>query len=774
MSRDLADLERTVLEAADAKALAAEVMQAAGHRSEFDAQDVLAKHPGLARFPSIVVDLAYEEFCRRMDAGKRLDPRQFARQFPAVADSLLKVLEVHEYLEEHPDAFTAESPEVWPQPGEAIAGFTLLREIGRGGSSRVFVAREQKLGNREVVVKVSRQANGEAARLGQLDHPHIMPVFSVRTESQSGVSIICMPYLGSATLADVLAETAAAEATTRRGSDVLTAIAGTHQRHRSPASDRERGREAVAWPLRRGSYVEALVEIGAELGEALDYAHRQGICHCDVKPSNVLLTAEGRALLLDFNLSLQRGGSAAIVGGTLPYMAPEQLQFLLAASPESLLPIDHRADLFSLGATLFQLLTGQLPFPVDDLPEDRAEAARQLIERQRNRTGLWAEVARVAGPEVAELIAACLAFDRDARPSTAEQVARGLRHYLRPTPRVRRWARQHRRAVAATAMVLALAGSVLALALALRTPYHERQYQAGLVCLDAGDYRAAIPYLDDVVEPLNDFTAEAFILRGWAKLKLGQTLAEPERSEALGLALADFERSWDNTPSPEAAASLAQCYAESDKPELARELSRRAIVGGMQSPAVLNNLACCLTRERESEEAAAALNAAIQACPELGVAHYNLAVIEFNQARLAWTWAGSPRWKGDEDAAGLCEAAAEEAFRSAIEHIEIARSLESRSGEMELAVARVYAAASTLGNQDEMLERAIEASFAAVERNLRPDRLRELALLAPQLRGSPVFQMLLAMPAPAEAAAPLRPTVDIFPAIRDRLARPSR
>ena len=775
MSKDLANFDRSVLEAADAKALAAELIAAAGHRSEFDAHAVLASHPGLARFPSIVIDLAYEEFCRHMDAGTRVDAQQFVHRFPAVADSLLKVLEVHEYLEANPNAFTAESHAAWPQTGDDIAGFTLLQEIGRGGSSRVFLAHEQKLGNREVVVKISRHANGEAAWLGQLNHPHIMPVFSV---SLAGATVICMPYLGCATLADVLAETTPDDMAGLHGSDVVAAVERTRQRHRAPAPARAGARGAESWTLRRGSYVETLVKIGADLADALDYAHRQGICHCDVKPSNVLLTAEGRALLLDFNLSMQRGGAAAVVGGTLPYMAPEQLQILLAASPESLATIDHRADLFSLGVTLFQLVTGRLPFAVEDLPEDRVEAARELIERQRNQGNLRAELTRVAGPEVAAVIADCLAFDRDARPTEAQQVARHLRRYLSPVSRVRRWVRQRRRVATAAALVLALVGTGLAASMALRTPYHERQYKAGLASLDAGDYQTAIRCFDETRSAEKEYAAEALLLRGWANLRVAQESGEPERSICLAMAFRDFTDSWDRSKhqSPEAAASLAQCYEEMGDFGRACEKLHIALNGGLRVAAVLNNYGYLDNRSDRLGEAAEALNAAIQASPRMMEAHYSLARIRLRQASMAQTLAGGLRRAVGEEAGVLNENYAAEAFRDAIEHIEIARILASRSGEMELSVARVYAAASAgVGASEdqarEYLNRAIEASFAAVELGLPPDRLRELTILVPRLNDDSVFQMLMAMPDPLEAAEPIKLTVDVFPDIRQRLAR---
>ena len=212
MSSDLANanLDGTALAPEEAKALASEIIALAGSEENFDARAILKSRPELAGHRSVVVDLAYEEFCRRLDAGEPPAPGEFVRRFPEVAESLLELLEVHDYLKEHPDEFVNRSSPAWPEPGDEVSGFFIVHEIGRGGFSRVYLAREKDLGEREVVIKICRQANDEAARLGKLDHPHIVPVYSVQPHPHPGFSIICMPYLGSATLGDILTENLAA------------------------------------------------------------------------------------------------------------------------------------------------------------------------------------------------------------------------------------------------------------------------------------------------------------------------------------------------------------------------------------------------------------------------------------------------------------------------------------------------------------------------------------------------------------------------------------
>ena len=104
--------------------------------------------------------------------------------------------------------------------------------------------------------------------------------------------------------------------------------------------------------------------LGAQLADGLAHAHARGIVHRDLKPANVLLTDEGRPMLLDFNLSedtkLRASPEGGRMGGTLPYMAPEQIDAFRSRRGV----VDGRCDLFALGVILYELLTGRHPFRV--------------------------------------------------------------------------------------------------------------------------------------------------------------------------------------------------------------------------------------------------------------------------------------------------------------------------------------------------------------------------------------------------------------------------
>src|SRR5262249_5326540 len=114
--------------------------------------------------------------------------------------------------------------------------------------------------------------------------------------------------------------------------------------------------------LARGSYVDGVVHLGAQLADALAYIHSERIFHRDLKASNVLMSPDGRPMLLDFNLSFDEQIAENHLGGTLPYMSPEQLQVIDKGRKADPTVVAGPSDLFSLGVILFELLCGTHPF----------------------------------------------------------------------------------------------------------------------------------------------------------------------------------------------------------------------------------------------------------------------------------------------------------------------------------------------------------------------------------------------------------------------------
>jgi len=411
--------------------LASKLLATLPESAPLDAKDLLENFPELNECKSVVLDLAYEEFCRQAEASSALKPQEFAARFPTIQHSLLRLLEFDQLLQNDSQLYSRFVNLSWPDVGTNFLGFQLVEELGRGSFSRVFLARETQLGGRPVVAKVCRRGIEEAHFLGQLDHPHIVPVHSVQTDDETGLTVICMPYLSRATLCDVLDAAFADGKPQQAGSVVLDAI-------RLANGDNVPLPRKTHSRLENCTYVEAVTRIGWELADALVFTHDLGICHSDIKPSNVLLSPTGTAMLFDFNLSFEDSGGALSLGGTLPYMAPEQLALVIDSNapdePESdaVRKTFHASgDVYSLGVTLFELLTGQLPF--GERPDSKSiqQTSRDLYAARQTAVPSVRQANSQVSRPLAAVIEKCLAFAPEDRFLSAADLADEL-HALLP------------------------------------------------------------------------------------------------------------------------------------------------------------------------------------------------------------------------------------------------------------------------------------------------------------------------------------------------------
>jgi serine/threonine protein kinase len=361
-----------------------------------------------------------------------------------------------------------------------LGEFRLLREVGRGGMGVVYEAEQVSL-QRRVALKVLpfaaaiddrrlQRFKNEALAAAHLRHANIVPVYGVGAEL--GVHYYAMQFIDGQSLAALIGSLrAAGEKEDRTLSlGVLSSF--------SPAALRSqesgvRGQEAKGLASRttvrltpdacppapeKGSrgYFDWLAGLGRQAAEALEHAHQMGIVHRDIKPANLLLDPRGTVWITDFGLA-QVGGDAGLTMtgellGTLRYASPEQTRARSGL-------VDHRTDIYSLGATLYELLTLRPLFE----GRDRNELLRQIADEDPRPP----RAIRPSIPEELEtVVLKALAKEPAERYATAQEMGADLQRFLenrpilarRPTAaeRLRKWARRHPSVIVAGGAMLLL------------------------------------------------------------------------------------------------------------------------------------------------------------------------------------------------------------------------------------------------------------------------------------------------------------------------------
>jgi eukaryotic-like serine/threonine-protein kinase len=392
-------------------------------------EDFAAEFPELSQ-GGVPCDLLYEEFHLRKRLGEAVELSEYRRRFPQQAQELARLLGAQ-------STFASTAAHAVQTPGSVKAGdrlddFDLLALIGQGAFAQVFLARQQSL-QRLVALKVSADRGAEPQTLAQLDHPHIVRVYDQRVIRERGLRLLYMPYLAGGTLSSVLEYARAVPQSEWSGQTFSQAIdRALNQRAELPSDT----------PLRRSlarrSWWQVVCWVGARMADALHYAHERGVLHRDVKPANVLLAADGSPRLADFNVGycskLEGASAAAFFGGSLVYMSPEQLEAFNPAHDRKADSLDGRCDIYSLGLTLWELLTGRRPFGGETAQASRALTLTEMT-RRRN-AGLPADVAtqlpRDCPPALERILRKCLAPNPDDRFATAGELARALDLCLQP------------------------------------------------------------------------------------------------------------------------------------------------------------------------------------------------------------------------------------------------------------------------------------------------------------------------------------------------------
>jgi eukaryotic-like serine/threonine-protein kinase len=366
------------------------------------------------------------------------------------------------------DSTSLEASEDEPGLGD-LGDFRLVAEIGRGGMGVVYEAVQRSL-NRRVALKVLpfaaamdptqlRRFQTEALAAAQLHHTHIVPVYSVGCER--GVHYYAMQFIEGQTLAQAIAE--------RRRLDRPRSASTNKDDHRETDAIRS---NTPTPSSRNKEYFRTAAALGIQAAEALDHAHKVGIVHRDIKPGNLLLDVQGCLWVTDFGLARIRDDTGLTITGdlvgTLRYMSPEQ-----ALAKRGYL--DHRTDIYSLGATLYELVTLQ---PAIN-GQDRQEVLRKIAQDEPTTPRrLDPTIPR----ELETILIKTMSKEVESRYDTAQELAADLRNFLdhrpikarRPTlvERAAKWARRHRKVVASAVLIVILAAAGLGASVALIA--HER------------------------------------------------------------------------------------------------------------------------------------------------------------------------------------------------------------------------------------------------------------------------------------------------------------
>lgn len=373
-----------------------------------------------------------DEYLRAAEAGEAPTPESFADRYPEHREVLLEYLGGLALIQEGFPEFRDLLAPLSQTTGEAISerrlgDYQLLQEIGRGGMGIVYEARQISL-QRRVALKILPFASmldhrqvvrfqNEARAAAQLQHPHIVPVHCVGTDR--GVHYYAMQYIEGVALSRLI----------------------------------ENQREQVASPQAFRAQFQQAAEWGRQAAEALQSAHECGVVHRDIKPSNLLIDGHQQLWVADFGLARSTTDAnvthSGDLVGTLNYMSPEQTLGTATL-------VDHRTDIYSLGATLYELVTGRAAFD----GRDPAMVPRQIQLGDFKRPRHWNPSVPV---DLENVILKAMATAVQDRYTTAQELASDLHRFLVGLPtqarslswrkRVSLWARRHRRAVIVTSLL---------------------------------------------------------------------------------------------------------------------------------------------------------------------------------------------------------------------------------------------------------------------------------------------------------------------------------
>ena len=432
--------------------------------------------------PDSVLGALIDDLADRLQAGQAVDLEACVREHPeheSQIRGLFPALEMMAALGRSADRGAGGPPPPGNDPrlGSGVLGdYRIVREVGRGGMGVVFEAMQISLGRR-VALKILPLAAAvdprhlqrfqlEAQAAAHLHHPHIVPIHAVGCDR--GVHYYAMQFVEGRSLADLVREI-------RRGAakppDADFELAGDRPAGRpadadptasepSPTAEAPKEPSGSSRSSRDLAPARSAARLGIQAAEALEHAHGLGVLHRDIKPANLLVESSGHLWVADFGLArfgadsdLTRTGDLL---GTLRYMSPEQVAARRVV-------VDHRTDIYSLGATLYELLTARPAFD----GQDRQELLRRIASEDPTPPR---QLDPTIPRDLETIVLKAMAKEPEGRYATALDLAEDLRRFLadepirarRPGPaeRLAKWAKRHRVALASAAAALVIAMAV--------------------------------------------------------------------------------------------------------------------------------------------------------------------------------------------------------------------------------------------------------------------------------------------------------------------------
>jgi serine/threonine protein kinase len=408
------------------------------------------------------------------EGGTPPDVDEFLARYPDLAGELRECVASLAFIRRAGNLSVAGDT---PPEGEAVGGvlgdFRILGEVGKGGMGVVYEAEQISL-RRRVALKVLpfaatmdprhlQRFHNEARAAACLHHANIVPVYFVGCERS--VHFYAMQFIEGKSLAELIA--------TRRD-DSASVVASAPRSRSLTERTRAIASETTQAVARDAAQYRRVAEWGIQAAEALEHAHSLGIVHRDIKPANLMIDGAGKLWVTDFGLARTATDAGLTmtgdVLGTLRYMSPEQ-----ALAKHGL--VDHRSDIYSLGATMYELLTLR---PVVD-GKDREEILGKIAfdEPPSPRS-----LDRAIPTDLETIVLKAIAKDPAERYATAQELAEDLRFLLQDKPiqalrpsfvkRVRKYLRRHQAAAWSAGAGLAIAVVILSVSSLLLWQEKER------------------------------------------------------------------------------------------------------------------------------------------------------------------------------------------------------------------------------------------------------------------------------------------------------------